>query len=137
VLEANTDWLENCHTWVQRAFPNYEPSESVSGTPVLDDETLRWIKQYNVAIALKLTFKFLSHYNNIFITRPSDIFHNNKRVTRLIKFLVMLECKTEACVVLVYCQKILETLLEETLISNTLYYSTMDYWKEALNYENS
>lgn len=96
VLYENFDWLEKCHTWCQRAFPNYEPSEVVPGSPVLDDETLEWIKANHKEKVLELTFRYLNHFDDLL---THEYPHNNQRITRLIKFLKMLGYKDAVHVV--------------------------------------
>jgi hypothetical protein len=128
VLNGNTEALEGSHTWCQRAFPNYEPSEVVPGSPVLDDETLKWLKDYCKDKILALTFRFLNHYSNIM---THEYHHNNLRVTRLLKFLVMLDFQDAAHVVFRHCLLVhADTFIHDPSYCNT----SLKYWMEALHY---
>ena len=123
VMNADSDDLEHSHIWCQRAFPNFEPSEMVPGAPVLDQETLNYIKENHGEQVLMLAFRYLNHYNSLFAREFS---HNNRRVTRLIKFLVMLEYKEAAKSVYSMCIKVHKEAFEAN--------DSVIYWLEALNY---
>lgn len=87
VLNADYDWLEANHNWCQRAFPNFEHSAIVPDAPVLDNETLSHLRSYRRELALLLVFKMMKHYSFLSFDRVA---HNNRRVTRMLKFLKML-----------------------------------------------
>ena len=127
VLKGCSYDLENCHTWCQRAFPNYEPSEVVPGSPVLDDETLDFLKRTQKEKILELVFRYLRHYSEIPI---SEFQHNNLRVTRLLKFLVMLGYTDVARTVHMYCVLVYANNFGRQHVN-----MSMVYWIDALNYK--
>jgi hypothetical protein len=134
VMNADTGDLEDSHNWCQRAFPNFEPSEVVPGSPVLDEETLAFIKKECKEQVQDLVFKFLRHYDML---GPHRLAHNNRRVTRLIKFLAMLEYDTVRDVVFSHCHSVLlENFQCFTGMDKYVdFHATVQFWKDAKNYK--
>lgn len=130
VLNGGFNDLEFSHNWCQRAFPNYEPSEIVPDSPVLDTETLAWIKLNAMDKVYALLHRYMYHYQTL---RPSQIPHNNRRVTRLLKFLVMLECPHYVTFMAHRFFLTEFAILENHFSSNTID-ETKKYWYDALYY---
>jgi hypothetical protein len=133
VMAATPEWIEGTHDWVQRAFPNFEPSEIVSDAPVLDEFTLIILKDSHVQARIySLVFKYLNHYAHI--SDESRLPHNNRRVTRLIKFLIMLGYEDAAKTVFMTCRSLLYEWNNETILPFDISTAIM-YWREALTYK--
>lgn len=138
VLNADFDWLETRHDWCQRAFPNYEPSEMVAGSPVLDDETLFWIARNHKSAVMALTFKYLCHYTSIAETNMLP--HNNRRITRLLKFLVMLGYSDAVDVAVNLSSRHLEYMMfaeTNNEFDTTGYFKTIESWNQTIDYWNN
>lgn len=136
VLDGDYAFIESTHNWCQRAFPNFEPSEVVAGAPVLDESTLFWLKETQMEKVYKLVFRYLQHYTHL--DSPFHVSHNNRRVTRLLKYLVMLECPQY--VIKHTYNTVLNTLLALHIeyseqISLDYVKNTVVYWEEALKYK--
>jgi hypothetical protein len=135
VVNADFEWIESTHNWCQRAFPNFEPSEIVTDAPVLDDETLEWIKNDKIVMgnAIHMCARYLRHYRSV---DPDgfQIAHNNRRITRMIKFLIMIDCREIASVV--YREAKIHHGIDIEGYTNTYgMVMTKTYWEEALNYK--
>jgi len=128
VINADYEWLEECHSWIQRAFPNYEESVMVPDSPVLDDETLDFLQRTCKEKIMDLVFKYLTHYGSI--THQNHIYHNNLRVTRLLKFLSLLGYNDMKNVVYKYCSN----HLLHNIGSNDYNLNSIRFWNDALNY---
>lgn len=136
VLNGDHEFIECCHNWCQRAFPNYEPSEIVLGAPVLDDNSLEFIRRTCKEKVNALVFKYLKHYTELL---PSEMPHNNRRVTRLLKFLVILGYSDMAIVVYEFCTLVhtehINTFHDNVPVDLNLYQQTIEYWNNALKYK--
>lgn len=131
VMSASPEWIESTHNWCQRAFPNFEPSELVIGSPVLDDETLEFLKTTCKLKIYDLTMKYLNHYNNIYFVEQFG--HNNRRVTRLIKFLSMLEYDEAKNLVFGFCYNVL--WYKHNTGDELNFWDAATYWDDALIYK--
>lgn len=131
VIESDHNWIESTHNWCQRAFPNFEQSEIVADAPILDDQTLIWLKATCLPKVYELTHRYLVHYGQI---DPTSVHmaHNNRRVTRLIKYLIMLECDNLAYVVFNYC--IMHSKIDQGEPNTYNQVMTKTYWEEAFEY---
>jgi hypothetical protein len=127
VMNADYDWIESTHNWCQRAFPNFEASELVEGAPVLDDATLLVIKRFHKEKVLNLVFRYLRHFNDIGHTDPKHYYHNNRRVTRLLKFLNMLELNDAL--------EVAYNTVTASEDGNPGFDNALMYWQEALYYK--
>jgi hypothetical protein len=128
VLNADTQWLEDNHNWVQRAFPNYEPSEAVPNSPILDDDTLDYIKANHMADVHKLVHKYMYHYQKLELYQVP---HNNRRVTRLLKFLILLQNIELAYVAYMYYHPLYTLRRPFNIVDRVTY----KFWNDALNYK--
>ena len=86
ILDANDDWLEYNHDWVQWLFPLPEPSLAVPESPVLTPLTVACIRN-NVeikALYWEAVGRVSSFYSNTDVwLRYTD--HNHKRITRILR----------------------------------------------------
>lgn len=136
VLNGDHEFIECSHNWCQRAFPNYEPSEVVLGAPVLDDNSLEFIRRTCKEKVNALVFKYLKHYTELL---PSEMSHNNRRVTRLLKFLAILGYSDMAIVVYEFCTLIhtkhIITFHNIVPVDLSEYKQTIEFWNNALKYK--
>lgn len=132
VLNADYDWLEANHNWCQRAYPNFEKSAVVAGAPILEEDgTLEWIKTFHPDLVLKLVFKLIKHYSELSHDR---IPHNNRRVTRLIKFLKLLDMNEIAeTVFIVFTDSLsIHAMLDDGQLDCE---TAVKFWNNAVNYQ--
>jgi len=135
VVKADFHWIESTHNWCQRAFPNFEPSEIVTDAPVLDDETLAWMKndKFVMDYALRMATRYFNNYRYV-DPKGFQIAHNNRRITRMIKFLIMLDYHDVATIM--YKEAKLHCGIDiEGKTNSYNMVITKTYWEEALNYK--
>ena len=132
IMQAGFAKLEFSHNWCQRAFPNYEPSEMVTDAPVLDHVTFVFLAEYCREKILLLTFRYLNHYLNL--PDPQQMPHNNRRVTRLIKFLTMLGYSDAALTVFTACSIAMQERSNWSKLSFDID-ETLNFWIAALTYK--
>lgn len=131
------DW-EQCHDFIQWIFPNKEPSQFNDKAPILTEEDIKSFKEcellrFNVAL-LTNRFMFFLGYRYLFSGRYSifnrerirrrviEYNHNQLRITRLIKFLNVIEMDDLAA--MVFKAVIVQPGINET---------TIKFWSEAYN----
>ncbi len=83
IVDADDDWLEDRHDWVQWAFPNREPSAFNDRAPVWTVDEARSLSPLAVANLRRL----LARYEG-FLSRTSGwrhrFDHNHSRITRVL-----------------------------------------------------
>lgn len=130
----SNDWEDN-HDFIQWVFPNKEPSQFNPNAPILTDEDIAFLKQkrfdYRITMLFEKFVNFLGyrrHYKwnrlqqwcyNTIEYRVKAINHNQLRITRLIKFLKLLE------------KRELLDILYHALVREDVQGDAKFYWTEA------
>ena len=147
ILKFGYDLLESEHDFVQWIFPNFKPSDFYSHAPLLTKEILATLK--NDPTAQGRLFRAYQHmldfYGLEYIERDNRVQkqdverwtsrklnwiinnkHNYRRITRILKCLVLMGREDLAQAFLVQLEKLAQ---EEAAISSR----TLAFWKQALH----
>jgi len=95
--------MEQTHDWVQWCFPLPQPSQFQPQSPLLTSADIEVFKedllvQANVVVALERFAEFLRR--TTYWQRPQD--HNHLRITRVLRFLVLIDKAREAQAMLLW-----------------------------------
>ena len=131
ILNGSFEYLENSHNWCQRAFPNFEESRVVPNAPVLTDVVLEYLKKYQTENTMKLVFRYFIHYTDL---QSESYAHNNRRVTRMIKYLKLLELEQPAEAVYIMFSSSYGLAVFDGGASSNGSHNTLKIWEEALKY---
>ena len=123
--DANT--MEDKHDYIQWMFPNDEPSQFNPNAPLLSDEECRIFKASPALLccAINSVGKFMNFLRSNMHLWIQPFNHNHLRITRMLKFLMLIGLETEA-----------EARLEELRLISETYSETdlsvsMNYWTNA------
>lgn len=131
LLNADDNYWERCHGFIQNAFPTREMSAYNVEALLVTDETVEYFKDHAELRdrQVELYYRFIRFLNNVnWVTSYN---HNYLRVTRVIKSMALLGSRNCSDQLYSSVMKLYDlSPAYATMIGET----THNYWKEA--YEN-
>ena len=126
IASAPPEWLEDDHTWIQWCFPLQTPSGFNCLAPILDDDDVKLLKAMSYTQSTQVGFAeaYLAYLRVSKGWLSSSHDHNRRRITRVIKSLVLLGSYDEAERVYRQCS--------EMLINGATDKESIVWWNNAL-----